>query len=333
MKSRTVRLIQSDGSIHEYDATGHDVHIDQPLTEVLINYRPSGMIADQVFPIVQVGKQSDLFYEFNQADLWRIPDTVRAPMTGAKMVSFNISSAAYFAKNYALAAGIPIEDAVNADAALQLRESKGRFIMDLLNLDWENRLATLTVNTSNVGTMFVVDSLWSGHAGSDPVADIDAAITRVRDATGYIPNRMVLGWRAWQDLKRNETLRALIFPAPGAGQPTAGLMNTTQVGNVFDLEKVMVGGTVRNTADEGLGLTLADIWGPHAFIYYSPGAPSRETPAYGYSFRWVGPGLQNLTVMDLGFDTRLKGNILDVGFYQDEKVVGSNFGTVIASVV
>ncbi len=334
MRPKVVRLIQSDGSIHEYDATGHDLHIDQPLTEVLINYRPSGMIADQVLPLVEVGKQSDLYYEFDQGDLWRIPDTVRAPMTGAKMVSFNVSSNTYFAKNYALAAGIPVEDAMNADAALRLRESKGRFIMDLLTLDWENRLATLVINTSNVGTFATVTgSLWSNHADSDPVTDIDDAIKRVRDATGYLPNRMVLGWRAWQDLKRNNTLRSLIFPAPGATQPTAGLMNTDQVAKVFDLEKVLIGGTVRNTAAEGLDLTLADIWGPHALIYYSPGAPSRETPAYGYTFRWVGPMLQNLTVMDLGFDKRLKGNILDVGFYQDEKITGSAFGTVLGSVV
>ena len=333
MKSRTVRLVQPDGSIHEYDATGHDVHIDQPLTEVLINYRPTGMIADRVLPIVQVGKQSDLYYEFNQGDLWRIPDTVRAPMTAAKQVGFNISSATYFAKNYALAAGIPVEDAVNADAALRLRESRGRFILDLLTLDWENRLATLVINTSNVGTFSLVDSLWSDHANSDPVADIDAAVERIRDVTGYLPTHMVVGWRAWQDLKRNETLRALIFPAPGAAIPTAGLMNTAQIAKVFDLQQVLIGGTMRNTADEGLGLTLADIWGPHVFLYYSPGMPSRETPSYGYSFRWTGPGIANLSVEDLGFDKKLKGNILDVGFYQDEKVVGSNFGTVIGSVV
>ena len=333
MRHRQVRLVQPDGSIHVYDATGHDVHIDQPLTEILINYRPTGMIADQVLPIVPVMKQSDLFYEFAQGDLWRIPDTVRAPLTKSKMVGFNISSSTYFAKNYALAAGVAIEDAVNADAALRLRESKGRFILDLLTLDWENRLAALVINTSNVGTVATVSSLWSDHSNSDPVADFDAAIARIRDATGYLPTHAVIGWRAWQDLKRNSTLRALIFPAPGATQPTAGLLSTTQVANVFDLQQVLIGGTMRNTAAEGLDLTLADVWGPHVFLYYSPGMPSRETPAYGYSFRWTGPGIANLSVEDLGFDKRLKGNILDVGFYQDEKVTGSNFGTVIASVV
>ena len=110
---RTVRLLNPDGSItevHQYDATGRDLHIDAPLSQILINYRPAGSIVDQVFPIVTVGQQSDLFYKYEQSDLWRIPDTVRAPMTAAKMVDLNVSSDTYFARNYALATGISVED-------------------------------------------------------------------------------------------------------------------------------------------------------------------------------------------------------------------------------
>ncbi len=202
-----------------------------------------------------------------------------------------------------------------------------------VGLDWENRVANLVINSSNVGTVANVASLWSDHTNSDPLGDFDTAIQRVCDLTGYLPNRAVIGWEAWRHLKRNTALRALLFPSPGGTEPTAGLIRTDQVANVFDLDRVLVGGAVRNTAAEGLSIALSDIWGPHAFVYYVPNQPSKETPSYGYSFRWIGPGLQNLTVEDLGFDRRLKGNILDVSFYQDERVVGSNFGTVIASVV
>ena len=40
-----------------------------------------------------------------------------------------------------------------------------------------------------------------------------------------------------------------------------------------------------------------------------------------------------MTVEDLGFDKRLKGNILDIGMYQDEKVTGANLATWISSVI
>ena len=53
--------------------TGRVVHIDQPLSNMAINYRPSGFIGDQVFPVVSVQKQSDLYVIYEQADLYRAP--------------------------------------------------------------------------------------------------------------------------------------------------------------------------------------------------------------------------------------------------------------------
>lgn len=338
MGGKSVRLVQPDGSVHTYDATGHDIHIDQPLSEILINYRPAASIVDKVFPMVNVGKQSNVYYKFFQEDLWRIPDTVRAPMTAAKMVDFNVTSETYFARNYALATGVSIEDAVNADEVLRLRETKALFIADLLTMDWENRVAVLVTNTSNVGTVTTVTSgSWADHGVGNIITDIDNAVQSIRGATGYTPNRVVFGWTAWNALKYNEQLRALLFPAPATGaggaRGGAGIATEAQVGNVFGFEQVLVGGIMRNSAAEGLDLTLADVWGPHAIVYYAPPRASRETPSYGYSFRWTAPGIANMSVEDLGFDKRLKGNILDIGMYQDEKVTGANLATWISSVI
>lgn len=331
---RSMQFVNADGTlteVHAYDLTMRDIHIDGPLSNIIVAYRPAQSIVDKIFPMVPVAKESDLYYKFEQADLWRVPDTVRARLTAAKMADFNVSSDNYHARNYALATGVAVEDAVNADDVLRLRENKALFIKDLLQLDWENRVATLVVNTSNVGTWNAPQSLWSDHDNSSPEIDIDNGIENIRDATGYTPNKLVLGWRAWRHLRRNANVRAQIFPSAGGGTGP-GIPTLAQVAELFGVEEVMVGGVMRNTAAEGLSQTLADIWGPHALLYYSPGRPSKETPAYGYSFRWSAPGLPNMQVENHGFDKKLKGEILEVGYYQDEKIVGSNLATLIGSV-
>jgi hypothetical protein len=38
-----------------------DSHVDQNLTQIAINYRPKNFIADQIAPIVKVGKQSTYY--------------------------------------------------------------------------------------------------------------------------------------------------------------------------------------------------------------------------------------------------------------------------------
>jgi len=336
---RKLKLVNPDGStsdVHAYDATGRDLHIDAPLSNILINYRPAESIVDKIFPIVPVAKQSDVYFTFDQGDLWRIPDTVRAPLTAAKMADFNVSSDTYFAKNYALATGISIEDAMNADQILNLRQNKAQFIADILMLDWENRVATTVINTSNVGTFTGPQSgVWGEHAAglADAVNDIDLAIEEMRQRSGYRPTHMVIGWEAWRHVKRHSDVRNLIFPSFAGGATGPGVPSIKQFADLFEIPNVMLGGIMRNTAAEGLADTLADVWGPHVLIYYSPGRPSKETPAYGYTFRWQRPGLPNMTVENLGFDKRLKGEIMDIGFYQDEKIVASNLATVIGSVV
>jgi hypothetical protein len=331
---RVVKLVNPDGSITElrrYDATGRDLHIDGPLSNILINYRPGGFIADQIFPEVPVGKQSDLYFEFAQSDLWRIPNTVRAPLTAAKRVDLNVASATFFCRNYALATGISLEDAVNADEVLSLRENKSRFLKDLMSLDWENRVAALVINTSNVGTFATVGSTWNDRTNANPIDNIDTAIERIRDVTGYKPNNCVFGWKAWKDFRRNANVRTLVFPAAGGGAGP-GLVTLQHVAQLFDLERVNVGGVMRNTAAEGLSMSLADVWGPHVLLYYTPQRASKETPSYGYSFRWRRPGIPDMAVEDLGYDKILKGEMMEVGYYQDEKVIAKNLGTVLASV-
>ena len=129
--------MMDDGTVKTYDASGRDLHIDSPLSEIVINYRPAGSVADSIFPIVGVDHQSDVFYEFNQADLWRVEDSRRAPLTAAKRVDFNVTSQTYFAQNFAYGTAISVEDLGNADAVLALRENKSMMLKDKLTLDFE----------------------------------------------------------------------------------------------------------------------------------------------------------------------------------------------------
>jgi len=67
----------------KFGATAESLHIDQLLSNVAINYRPMGMIADMVFPVVPVQKQSDHYAIFSRADILRIENTARSPGTEA----------------------------------------------------------------------------------------------------------------------------------------------------------------------------------------------------------------------------------------------------------
>ncbi len=161
-------------------ATSHDVHIDQALSEMALGYRPEGFIADMVFPIVDVGKQSDLYVEWSRSDRLRVHDTKRAPGTEAKRIYESVSSGTYYSSNYALKTDVTIEDLKNADPIYvdNLKEGKTELVLDGLLLDWEVRLANQVTSGSNVGTYTAIGSSWTG-SGADPLGDINTMIDNV----------------------------------------------------------------------------------------------------------------------------------------------------------
>lgn len=331
--ARLLRFVDANGAIREihFDATGRDIHIDQPLSEILINYRPAGAVGDSIFPNVPSEHQSDVFYKFDQGDLWRREDSIRAPLTAAKQIFFKVSSEIFYARNFALGSAISVEDLSNADRAIAIRESRGMFLRDSLALDKEARVAALVTAAANVSTQTNPQSgQWGLHAASDPIFDLDEAIEQMRRQTGYRPNRAVFGPRAWRHFKRNDNVRQLIYPQPG-GTTGPGLISTGQVATIFDLEEVRVAEMVQNTGLEGLDMSLADIWGPHVLLYFTPGRPSRENPSYAYTFRWQVPGAPGLEASTY-FDRAIKGEILEVSEYVDERIIAPSLAVLVSSV-
>src|SRR6267378_3341335 len=123
-------------------ASGRDAHFDAPLTNLTIagfakTAEQSGFVAQDLFPMVPVPKQSNKYYIIDP-DAWlRIADTRRSPKSRPNRIEFRVSSDAYFADNYALAGDIAKEDLANADAALMLRENTAAFALQTLLQDME----------------------------------------------------------------------------------------------------------------------------------------------------------------------------------------------------
>src|ERR1700740_1653411 len=107
-------------------AVGQDLHINKVITQMAIGYRPRGAIADQIFPVVTVAKQSDLYNIWSRQEALTVEETSRAPGTYARSITRSVSSASYYAKNYALATPITDEDLANMDESYYMQLVNGR---------------------------------------------------------------------------------------------------------------------------------------------------------------------------------------------------------------
>ena len=186
----------------------NNVHVDKHLTNLMLNYRPKGMIADMLFPVVPVTHQSDMILEYKQEDLFRIVETGRSPGAEANEAEFGVGSSSYFASNYAMKAKITLEERKNSDPLFlsNLERSRSGFLMDKLTLDWENRIANHVTSATNVGTSSNVSSSWTDYVNSDPYSDINTMMDHIETATGYWPNAIAFGTDAFKSISRNEKI-------------------------------------------------------------------------------------------------------------------------------
>ncbi len=313
-------------------STGRDLHIDVPLSNVVVGRRPEGFIADQLLPITSVSKQSDIFYKYRHLEWYRDSDrelTLRAPGTEANKVHITVTSDTYYAPNYALGTDWPVEDEVNADEVLQWAESQALQLTDKLLLDYERRIAGLVVTTTNVGTTSTIASVWSDPVNSTPFFDLNDKLENFRQRTGKSANTLIIPEQVASKLRGNSQIRDILFGDRG------GLASAEQLASLFpSVSKVLIPASQVNTAAEAdpQGGTLANIWGDNVYMAHINMLQGRFTDTWLNAFRWTSPLLtQPFAVIRHPYDTKKRTFEIEVAYYQAEKIVSADLAERFAA--
>lgn len=312
-------------------STNRDLHVDQLLSQIAINYRPSGMIADQIAPIVNVQKETDIYPVFNRGEAFSIENTRRSRGSQANRITRSVSSNGYAVKNYALAYDIFIEDRANMDAAYAFELDAGavRYLENKLMLDWDRR--ALSAAVTGVATTFLTGSSWTAGANpGDPVSMIWRAMEQVQGATAQRPNSLIFGWRAWNFARRNVNFRNFVQGTNNGGSN----LTREQIRSAFEVDRLLVAEAFFNPANENQTAVMSNYFPADGVMaYYAPLAASREVPSFMYSFRWTNPALGTpMAAIRHEFESREGVEGIELRYYQDEKITGSEYGVILAGV-
>ncbi len=305
------------------------VHIDKLLTNFALNYQPSGFIAQDVFTMVSVPNETDMYDTWEQADTFRSQYSRREKGGLASSVRVRVSSDNFRVENYELRANVFWEDMANADPSRRAMYEQGKvsLVLNKLLMDWEDRLAQLVFTAGNVGSDAAVASVWTDSTNSDPVGDINTAIDNVFYATGYRPNTILLGPKVWDALRRHNNV---LDKAANPNITGGGLFPTRQmVANIFEVDEILVGMAIQNTAVEDLAQTLFPVWSNHCLVYHKTPIASTISPTFGATFDWANAPVPRLSAVRHAPDTLRKSQDMTVGYYQDEKITAAPLGFIL----
>lgn len=302
-----------------------DVHVNQPLTNFALQFRNRAFVAEQVFPILPVMKESDLYYTFSREEL-RDVDSLRAPGALAREIEWVPSTASYVAQEYAMRHLLADRIMNNADSPVRPKINTTAKLMKWIMLGIEKRVQALGQNSNNAVATVAASPKWDGTSPTIE-KDIDTAKDSVRNNAGVEPNAILLAENVKDVVKRDSTLRDLIRYVINLGAGNRELLMNGDLPPVLFNMAVIVAGAVEDTSKFGASSSIAKIWQDSVPVFYREAAPSLDSVTWGYQMR-----VQNPLVVTYRDDPR-KGEWIEASVIQAEKLVTSSAANLITDVL
>lgn len=269
--------------------TPSDAHINKPLTNVMINWQMNtGRFAyNRAFPSVPVDKQSDRYFIWDRADVYRDEAGEIGPGDAAPEIVSRLSDSSYYCKVHGVAAKVPDQTARNADSPLNLKRNATRRVTSKTMLKKEKIWVANCFTTGKWSTDLqgsVDFTQFAAPGTGSPVTFIRQEMIKPFVLLGFDPKDLVLtiGYEVFETfldhtdfLERYENTQTAI-------------LNQQLMAAVLGIKEVVVAMASENTAAEGKDAVMQFTHADSMLMTYAPAAPSIEEPSAGYTFQWTG---------------------------------------------
>ena len=274
-----------------------DVHVNRPLGSiaVAILQDASEYIADKLFPVVSVQKQSDRYIVYNRDYWFRTGAAKRAPATESAGGGFHIDNTpTYFCDRWAYHIDIDDDLRVNADDPIDVDRDGTEFITRNILLRREKLFnarymapgvwgGLMTTNSTGVIAPedFTPTVKWT-DANSNPMQDISKLLVNIKRNTGIRANTMVVTHDVNEALKQHPMVLSRLT------YDNLKVVTEDLLARLFNVDRYLVASAVENTSQEGQVGQYNFIAENKFLLTYAAPAPGILKPSAGYIFSWAG---------------------------------------------
>jgi len=297
----------------------NQIHVDQLLGNISVQYKNSEYIAREVFPEVSVNKTSDLYRVFDRN--FRLPESIRAFGARSKRAEFDISTASYNLEKHSLHEVIADEQADNYDLA-NLRSDTTEFLTDKILLRMEKSVADLFTTTSwSQNVSLTAAQQWSADTTtSNPIPLMDTAATTVLQNSGFKPNLAIITHDVMIAAKNHSQIIERI-------KYTSTDISKDMIGGLLGVENMLVPTAVLDSSQEGVAASIGPIFSDNVFVGYRAPRPSPLAPSAGYIFR------KPANMVKRWREEELDAEVIETTMHYQAKVVASLAGYLIRDVL
>ena len=280
-----------------------DLHVPTLESSWSLAYRqdPGDFITDLWFPKLGVNQPSGKYMKWSKGNFLTPKGGAWKPGTGLPSVELSTDDMGEFAcTRYALETPLPqdlpeVQDkGVNVEMAtsylitdaLQLRKevqtAASFFTSGIWGFDWTG-VSSAETGTSGMTTSLTFRQL-NDYFNSDPLQVFKDARMMVKKTTAKTPNTVVMGEQVYEALRIHPQLTNL-FRNPQGAQSVPTKLNEQMLAQALDMDKILIGKAMYNTAADNVTPALDWIFGKKLWIGYvdTPGL-MKQTAGLNLSF-------------------------------------------------
>ncbi len=282
--------------------TANDVHVDALLADVAIRFKNSKYIADRIFPMVRVMKQSGLYTIFRKGDWFRDEAGPRPPGSKSRRGGYKVTTGNYYCNEQAFSVPVPDEVRANFELPGDADSNATEIAVDKVLLGKERDVASLVTTAGNWTSSEDAEGGWVASSGNTFIADVQKGIRTIQGLTGIKPNKLALDMATFMGLQNVSDITDRI-KYTGTGTEPATVTART-IAALFQLDEVVVGEAIYSDSEEvvaGTDFNKVNIWETNTgkgmgFLFYAPPRPSIQVPSAGYMFNWPSDEIAGLNI-------------------------------------
>lgn len=308
----------------------------------IANYQADkNFIASQVFPVVEVDRQSAQYNVWDRNAFYRDEMQLRAPSSESAGSGFSLSQDNYLCAVNALHKDLSNQERANwtsrttspdraiarylTQQALQRRERQWvtrYFATSIWGQDYTGVASAPSTN----------QFLQWNDTNADPAKDIKTAKTNRLQNTGFEPNTLVVGYEVHQQLSEHPDIISRIS---GGSNPTnPAIVTTAALAAIFEVDRYLVARAVKATNVEGATAAYGFIHGKAALLCYVDPNPGPEVPTAGVTFAWTGGDMMGMTMAVAAIEAPLIKSVrYEIEMAWDDKVTANELGAYFTTAV
>jgi len=277
-------------------------HVDAVLSNISVDFsQGEGFVADKLFPVFPVKKESDVFYVMGR-EKFRPTATKRARGTVANTWKSGFTTDSYVCEEDALQGAVDDRDYANYDSPLDPEVEVVQGLTAVIQLGFEKEAAEIIRNPSTYPSSDLYGNptakFDTGGTSITMQRDIMVKARAVQSRIGKWPNTilippMVAMYMSLDD-EITDLVKYIVNNAPLDSIPALirGAQDSWLMPSVLWGMRVLVPSALEDTTKESqvsnattdIKTPLTDIWGDDIWIGYCEPMPGLRKVSFGYTF-------------------------------------------------